>query len=195
MSENEWLAAAPPSDVVDNTGSSAATTPPTSRRLLAVRTGLVAAGAVVGGIVVSSVHHDSTTAATPTSFSVPQGTGGQFPGGQLPQGGTGQLPQGGTGQLPQGGGFGGLAGEQRLAGTLVSVGSSSVTIRTSSGRETYAVTSATEIVRNGQVASLSALRAGDSVFVHVYPSGSGSQLTVERLFAGTSATASRTTTT
>jgi hypothetical protein len=183
--DDDWLAA-PTTDAVDNAAGTATVGPATSRRTLAVRAGLVAAGAVVGGIVVTSVHHNSSTAATsPTSFVGPQGgangqiPGGQFPGGQIP---GGQLPG-----SPQGG-FGGLAGEQHVTGTLVSVGSSTVTVRSSSGVATYTVTSATQVVRNGRAVQLSALRAGDPVLVHVYPSGSGSRLTVERLFAGSSAT-------
>jgi hypothetical protein len=125
MSEDEWLAAPPPSDVVDSNDSAAAVTASASRRTLAMRAGLVVAGAVVGGIVVASVHHDSSATAAPTSFGAPPG---QLPG-------------------PPQGGFGGLAGEQRLSGTLVSVGSSSVTVRTPNGQATYAVMSASEIVR------------------------------------------------
>jgi hypothetical protein len=146
-----------------------------------MRAGLLAAGAIVGGIVVSSVRHgNSTTATSPTGFAVPGGTqapGGTFQGGPL---------QGAPGQ----GGFGGgVDGEQHLTGTLVSVGSSTVTVRTTSGTATYLVTSSTEIVRNGQVVALSSLKAGDPVLVHVYPSGSSSRLTVERLFAGGGLTA------
>lgn len=144
------------------------------RRTLAMRAGLIAAGAVVGGLVVTSVHHDSSASATgPASFAGPLGAG-QLPGG---------IPGGGG--LGGPGGVGGLAGEQRLSGTLVSIGSSSVTVRTPSGTATYAVTSATEIVRDGQTASLGALQPGDPVFLDVYPSGTGSGLAVERLFAGT----------
>jgi hypothetical protein len=178
--DDDWLAA-PTTDAVDSGDGTATVTSSTSRRTLALRAGLVAAGAVVGGIVVTSVHHNSSAAATsPTSFVGPRGgANGQLPGGQLP---GGQLPG-----SPQGG-FGGLAGEQHVTGTLVSVGASTVTVRTSSGVATYTVTSATEIVRNGRPVQLSALRAGDPVLVHVYPSGSGSRLTVERLFAGSSAT-------
>jgi hypothetical protein len=139
---------------------------------LALRAGLIAAGAVVGGLVVTSLHHGSATSITPAASAGPQGTG-QFPGGPH-----------GTGQFAGGGGPGGLPGEQRLSGTLVSVGSSTVTVRTTSGTSTYAVTSGTEIVRNGQPASLGALKPGDPVFLHVYPSGSASGLAVERLFAG-----------
>jgi hypothetical protein len=179
----DWLAESsqPSSDTVDDAGSDGR--PP--RRLLAIRTGLVAAGAVIGGLVVAAVSHGSSTSITPTAAVGSQGSGltGNAPlGGGPPAGGL-------QGSVPGGAPFGRRAGEQHLSGTLVSVGSSSVTVRTSSGTATYTVTSATEIVRNGRVVTLSALRAGDPVFVHVYPGGSGSRLLVERLFAGTSAAA------
>lgn len=167
--DTDWLSA----PEIDEVASDPATTstPSSSRRALATRAGLLAAGAVLGGIVVSSTHDNSTTTTSPTGFAVP---GGAFQGGP---------PQGGTGQ----GGFGGgLGGEQHVTGTLVSVGSSTVTVRTTSGTSTYLVTSSTEIVRNGHTVALSALQADDPVLVHVYPAGSSAQLTVERLFAGTS---------
>ena len=172
--ETDWLSEPANDEVASDL--TPASTAPTGRRTLAVRAGLLAAGVVVGGIVVTTVHHGTTSTTSPTSFGVPQGGTGQF----APQGG----PPGG---FSGGFGGGGLDGEQRLSGTLVSVGSSTVTVRTSSGTATYAVTSSTEIVRNGQVVSVGALKAGDPVLVHVYPSGASSRLTVERLFAGSSA--------
>jgi hypothetical protein len=62
------------------------------------------------------------------------------------------------------------------------VNSASVTVKTSAGAHTYQVNSQTEIVKNGTAASLSQLKAGDTVLVHVYPSGG--QTVVERIFAG-----------
>ena len=126
---------------------------------------LVFAGLILGGVVVSIVDNHSS-ASTPTAISNNQ---------RNPFGG--QEFQPGQG-LP--GGFGGLAGEQRLTGTLTALGKSSITVRTASGTATYSVTSATEIVRAGQPATLSYLRVGDSVFVHVYQSGS--RMLVERIF-------------
>lgn len=151
--------------------------------------GLLAAGAAVGAIAVTQINHHSS-ASTTTSSSLPVAGTGQGPGatGQAP--GTndgGQLP--GAGPVQGGPGGGGLDAEQRLAGTVTSVGSSSVTVKTSSGTATYRVTSASEIVRNGQAVSLSAIKSGDAVFVHVYPSDSA--MVIERLFAGTSATAGK----
>lgn len=176
--ETDWLSAPSTEEVTSD--ASPAVAPSIGRRTLAMRAGLLAAGAVIGGIVVTSFHHNSTATTSPTAFGIPGGTT-QQPGGAF-QGGP---PQGGFG----GGVGGGVDGEQHLSGTLVSVGSSTVTVRTSSGTSIYAVTSSTEIVRNGQVVALSALKAGDPVLVHVYPTGSSARLTVERLFAGSGLTA------
>ena len=163
------------------------------RRAALAAAGLVAAGALVGGVGITALHARTSNdvAAIPNGFSQGQQpfAGGQ---GQLGQG-QGQLgapPQGLPGQGfagpdgdPSGdGGFGGVDGEQRTSGTVTKVGASSVTLRTASGTGTYAVTAQTEIVRNGGAASLSDVRAGDAVFVHLIP-GSGSSYVVERLFA------------
>jgi len=162
LSDDDWLTVAAAEPLESTTPE-----PMTPRRMMLVRGGLVAAGVVVGAVVVASISHGGSTDSTPTAAVGAPGATGQLPGG---------------GQFA-GGGPGGLAGEQRLDGTLVSVGSSSVTVKTSAGTATYTVTSGSEIVRNGQAATLSALHAGDTVFVHVYPSGSGSQMVIERLFA------------
>ena len=61
-----------------------------------------------------------------------------------------------------------------------------MTLRSTGGTATYTVNDTTQIVRNGQTATLAAVQVGDPVLVHVYPSSSG-QLLVERLFAGSSA--------
>jgi hypothetical protein len=55
-------------------------------------------------------------------------------------------------------GFGGL----NQSGTVTAVGASSVTIKTSSGTKTYAVTSSSDIDKNGE-AKLSDLKVGDAV--------------------------------
>src|SRR3954463_3090229 len=159
--DTEWLIADEPApDVV------ASHTP--GRRTVLATVGLVAAGAPVGGVAIGAVRShtsDSTTAtASQTELGDEQVPDGGFPGGRLA------------------GGRGGVAGEQRLAGTVTAVGGSSVTIRTASGTSAYSVAAQTEIVRNGAVAALSAVRPGDSVFVHLIP-GSGSSYVVERLFA------------
>lgn len=163
------------------------------RRTALAGVGLVTAGLLVGGVGVAALRpHSSPNNATPTGFAqngqIPNGNG-QLPNGQL---------QGGQGGF--GGPGGGVDGEQRVTGSVVSVGSASIRIRTSSGTASYGVTGQTEIVRNGALASLSAVQPGDDVFVHLIPS-SGSSYVVERLFVqastsagGTSGTGSTSTT-
>jgi hypothetical protein len=156
----------PDADVVESS--------PARRRTALVTAGLIAAGSLAGGVAVAALRpHSSTTTASQTGSA-----GGQVPAGQVPSGGQ-VLPGQGQGGF---GGGGGVDGEQRLGGIVTAVGGSSVTIRTASGTTAYAVTAQTEIVRNGALARLSAVRAGDSVFVHLIP-GSGSSYVVERLFA------------
>jgi Domain of unknown function (DUF5666) len=85
------------------------------------------------------------------------------------------------------GGFGGpVAGEQHIQGTVTARTATTVTVRSTGGTATYTVNDSTQIVRNGQAATLAAIQVGDPVLVHVYPSWSG-QLLVERLLAGDSA--------
>jgi hypothetical protein len=84
---------------------------------------------------------------------------------------------------PPGFGGGGIAGEQHVQGAVTATTGSTVTVRSRSGTATYIVASTSEIVRNGQPATLADVKIGDAVLVHVYPS-SGRML-VERLFAGT----------
>jgi len=161
----------------------------------------LAAGAVAGAVVVAA-WHSSQTSSVPTNpaaaqgqFPNGQGPGGQGPGGQGPggQGPGGQLPngQGPNGQLPGGPpgfaggpGFGGRDGEQRVNGTVTAVGSSSVTVKLASGTTaTYAVIGSSDIVKNGARVSLSSIKVGDAVFLHVYPLNG--RTIVEHLFAGT----------
>ena len=67
-----------------------------------------------------------------------------------------------------------------MSGTVTAVGSSSVTIKTSSGTTTYAVTSASDIDKNGE-AQLSNLVVGDAVTFNVMPTSS---TTIDKLHAG-----------
>jgi hypothetical protein len=66
---------------------------------------------------------------------------------------------------------------------LTAVRTSTITVRSASGTATYHVTGATEILRDGRRVTLGALKVGDRVLVHAYPSSSGILL-VERIFAG-----------
>ncbi|HEY2298393.1 MAG TPA: hypothetical protein VGH43_11740 [Jatrophihabitans sp.] len=80
-------------------------------------------------------------------------------------------------------GVAGVAGEQQVQGTVSAVGTSSITVSTSSGKSTYSVSSSTQIIRNGSAATLDQINVGDPVVVHLIPSSSGQQ--VERIIAGT----------
>ena len=67
-----------------------------------------------------------------------------------------------------------------LSGTVTAVGPASVTIKTSTSSATYAVTSASDIDKNGE-AQLSDLKAGDAVTFNVMPNSS---TTIDKLHAG-----------
>lgn len=112
-----------------------AATPPRRRRGLALGAGLVGAGVVAGAIVGGTVlSNAATTSPTPGSSSSPsQPQDRHGPGGML-----------------------------NLSGTVTAVGSSSVTIRTSTGTTTYQVDSHSDIDKNGE-AQLSSLKPGDAV--------------------------------
>jgi hypothetical protein len=180
--DTDWLVSDEPT-ADEPAGSSFGAPGGGGRRTALVAVGLVAAGALVGGVGVAALRPHTTSAASTTGFGrgLPPGAQGLPGQGGAAQGGA---PQGGV--APGQGGFasgpGGVDGEQHLSGTVTAVGSSTVTIRTASGTTKYAVTSQTEVVRNGAVASLSSIRPGDSVFVHLIPT-SGTSYVVERLFA------------
>jgi len=74
----------------------------------------------------------------------------------------------------------GPGGALDQSGTVTAVGASSVTIKTSAGTTTYAVTSSSDIDKNGE-ATLSALTAGDAVTFSV---DSASSKTIDKLHAG-----------
>jgi hypothetical protein len=96
-----------------------------------------------------------------------------------------------AGQHARPGGFGpggGVAGETRVSGTITVVGSSGITVRQADGTTaTYAVNGTTDVRRDGAQSSLSGLKVGDHVLVHVVPSAGGGTV-AERILAGTSAT-------
>ena len=112
-----------------------AATPPRRRRGLVLGAGLVGAGVVAGAIVGGTVLSNAAT-TTPTPGSSSSATQPQY-----------------------GHGHGRMLD---LSGTVTAVGSSSVTIRTSSGTTTYQVDSNSDIDKHGE-AQLSSLKAGDAV--------------------------------
>lgn len=174
-------------------------------------TAWLAAGVVIGAVTVAAWHSSQTTTplASPAAAQGQLPGGGQAPGGGQPpdgaqapngQGPNGQAPNGAPGFGGPGGprapggpgagrpgfgaaGPGGRAGEQHLNGTVSTVGSSSVTVRLANGSTaTYGVIASSDIVKNGARVSLSAIKPGDAVFLHVYPVNG--HLVVEHLFAG-----------
>jgi hypothetical protein len=150
---------------------------PVGYRTAAKTAALVAAGLLVGGGVVFAAVHKSGSSSGSNAAAGGTANNSARSGTQGFQG------------APPGAGGGGIAGEQHIQGTLTAKTSGSITVKSTSGTATYVVNATTEIVRNGQAATLSAVRVGDAVFVHVHPSSSG-QMLVERLFAGTSANGS-----
>jgi hypothetical protein len=120
----------------------ASTQPPRRRRGLVLGAGLVGAGVVAGAIVGGTVLSDAATSSpTPnaSSSSSPEAPGA-----------PGSSQRHGPG------------GELSLSGTVTAVGSSSVTIKTSSGTTEYKVDSNSDIDKNGE-AQLSSLKVGDAV--------------------------------
>ena len=125
---------------------------------------VVAAFLVGGGAVLALEHHSGSSASAASSSA----------------GAFGGSPASGT----AGGPGGGVAGEQHIQGTVAATGASTVTVKATGGTTgTYTVDASSQIEVNGQSATLSAVKVGDTVLVHVYPSSSGTML-VERLFDG-----------
>jgi hypothetical protein len=156
--DNEWVL--PPEEP---TGAEDAPRRTPRRRTLAKLSALVAASVVVGAGASHVVNHSGDSAASAGTANAPAAVsrGNDGPPGRI----------------------GGIAGEQHVQGAVTAKTSSTVTVGSSSGTATYSVDSTSEIVRDGQPATLSEVKVGDAVLVHVYPS-SGRML-VERLFAGT----------
>jgi len=113
-------------------------TPPRRRRGVVLGAGLVGAGVVAGAIIGGTVLSDAaTTSPTPGASSPGSSSSNSQP------------------QDRHGPGL-------NLSGTVTAVGSSSVTIKTSSGTTSYQVDSKSDIDKNGE-AQLSSLKAGDAV--------------------------------
>jgi hypothetical protein len=125
-------------------------------RVLAAGLGLLGLGAAAGGFASTALSAGAaTTSATTTASQGSSGTGSST---------TPSPPAGLT-----------------LSGTVTAVGSSDVTIKTSTATTTYAVTSSSDIDKNGE-ASLSSLAVGDAVtFSTVTTNGTTA---IDRLHAG-----------
>jgi preprotein translocase subunit YajC len=133
MQPNEWTPPPIPA-------SQPAAAPARRRRGVVLGAGLVGAGVVAGAIIGGTVLSDAATSSpTPGSSSPAPGSSSS----------TSQ-PQDRHGPgLP-------------LSGTVTAVGSSTVTIKTSSATTTYQVDSNSDIDKNGE-AQLSSLKVGDAV--------------------------------
>ena len=130
---------------------------PRRRRGLATGAALVGVGVLAGAIVGATVLSD---AATTNSTAAPNSSSSQQQEGKFHQGGRGP----GRGL--------------DLSGTVTAVGSSSVTIKTSTGTTTYQVDGNSDIDKNGE-AKLSDLKVGDAVRFNVTSSN-----VIDKLHAG-----------
>ncbi|WP_131746146.1 hypothetical protein [Frankia sp. Cppng1_Ct_nod] len=140
-----------------------AVTPPSStnpaarRRRFGAAAGLLGAGVVAGAILGGTL---SATAASPS-----------------PSTGTAQTAPGYDGD----GHGSGHSGALDQSGTVTAVGSSSVTIKTASGTTEYAVTSSSDIDKNGE-AQLTDLKVGDAVTFSAETVGG--KATIDKLHSG-----------
>lgn len=121
-------------------------------------TSLLAAGAIGGGILASTM---TAGAATSPATTAPASEPGSPP------------ARGG----PSGAGL-------SLSGTVTAVGASSVTIKTSAGTTSYAVTSSSDIDKNGE-ATLRSLAVGDTVTFNTL--NGAAVPTIDKLHAGNQA--------
>ncbi len=127
------------------------------------KAGLVGVGLLAGGILAGTVSATAASSPTPAPTPAPA-SAGSTPGDTM----SGEAHRGFKHRLS-------------LAGTVQSVGASTVTITTSSGATTYAVTADSDIDKNGE-AKLSNLVVGDAVrFSTVTTDG---KPTIDKLHAG-----------
>lgn len=176
--DGDWLAPTPegPAETLASPARA-----PRARWLKAAT--VVAAGVITGGGVAFAAGHGTGSGGTTVAS-----TAGSSVSGANPEGGfDGHSGAGAGGHFGDGNGDNrdGIDGEQHVQGTLTAIGASSITVEAATGAHTYQVTGTTEIMNNGKAATLSQLKTGTQVLVHVYPATSGNQLLVERLFAGT----------
>ena len=128
--------------------------------------GLVAAGLVAGGVLAGTL---GASAASGTSSPTATYSAGSSSSSATDQDLGGDH---GHGHGPD------------LSGTVTAVGTSSVTIKTSSGTTTYAVSGSSDIDKNGE-SQLSKLVVGDAVTFST--TTSGTTVTIDKLHAGNEA--------
>lgn len=133
-------------------------TPPRRRRGMVAAAGLIGAGAVAGAVIGATALSSAATSATSPSSSASSSTSSPA-------------------ENHRGHGL-------DLSGTVTAVGSSSVTIKTSSGTTQYAVSSSSDIDKNGE-STLSKLVVGDAVTFSI--DTVNSVQTIDKLHAGNEA--------
>ncbi len=156
MTESNWVSGPPPG----------MPSPPPSRRprgrtgiaVLSAVGGIAAGVAIAWGVVGANAATTTGTGSTTSSAAVSSSTS------SAAAGADGHGHSGGVG----------------TTGTVTAVGSSSVTIKTSSGTTTYKVSSVSDIDKNGE-AKLSDLKVGDAVRFDTTTSGS---TVIDHLHAG-----------
>jgi hypothetical protein len=136
--------------------------------------GYAAAGLIAGGVLATTLGAQAATPTPSPSGSTNTTTADPHPG----DNGADGVPEAQEHHGP-----GGPGGALSLSGTVTAVGSSTVTIKTSSGTTAYSVTSSSDIDKNGE-AVLSNLAAGDAVTFSVSPTNAKQ---IDKLHAGNEA--------
>ena len=145
--------------------------PKPSSRLMKI--GYAGAGLLAGALLATAI---GAQAATPSPTTTSGSTGTTATADPHP----GDNGADGVPEAQEQHGPGGHGGGLDLSGTVTAVGTSSVTIKTSSGTTAYAVTASSDIDKNGE-ATLSQLKAGDAVRFSVTSSTSKQ---IDKLHAG-----------
>ena len=144
--------------------------PMPSSRLMKI--GYAGAGLVAGALLATAIGAQAATPSpTTTGSSTTTATADPHPG----DNGADGVPEAKEQHGP-----GGHGGALDLSGTVTAVGTSTVTIKTSSGTTLYSVTAASDIDKNGE-ATLSKLAVGDAVRFSVTSSASKQ---IDKLHAG-----------
>lgn len=134
---------------------------------VAVASAGLAGGAILGSTMTAGAATTSSTASSAAASTSAPASSGSAVATAPSSGSSGQAP--GGYRVPD------------LSGTVTAVSASSVTINTSSATTTYAVTSSSDIDKNGE-ANLSDLKVGDAVTFSTEPSASTP--TIDKLHAG-----------
>jgi hypothetical protein len=146
------------------------------RRSIAIGVLGAVAGVAGGAIIASAVTAGAaTTGSGSTSSSAVSSTGSASSGGSTSSGSSTSGSTNPTNANPP------AYHVPSKSGTVTAVGSSSVTIKSSAGTVTYAVTSASDIDKNGE-AQLSDLAVGDAVTFDT--TTSNGQTIIDKLHAG-----------